>query len=90
MFFIRQREKALKYGNYKHIYLEYRRPFIFERSCENERIYVAVNIADHDEFINLGSCNNGGFWDLLTEECITNPHSIRMKPHSARILKEGR
>jgi len=85
--FIRQSEKALGYGDYKQIYLDYRRPFVFKRSCENERIYVAVNIADYNETIDLCKCNSNGFWDLLAEEQILNTGNICMKPHSARILK---
>jgi len=84
---LRQREKALKYGGYRQIYLEYNRPFVFERSFENERIYVAVNIVEHDETINLGAETGRGFFDLLSEERILRPCAIRMKPHSARILK---
>ena len=84
---IRHKEKALKYGGYRQIYLEYRRPFVFERSCENERIYVAVNISGNDEVIDLGNYGRG-FRDLLPGERILNPHHIIMKPYSARILKE--
>jgi glycosidase len=85
---IRQNERALRYGGYKHIYWEYNRPFVFERSYE-ERIYVAVNIADHDEIINLSGCSNRGLRDLLQEERIDAPGRIQMRPHSARILKEN-
>jgi glycosidase len=89
---IRQREKALKYGNYKQIYWEYNRPFVFERSYENsyqrsERIFIAVNISDHDETIDISGCNSNALRDLLCEEQITNLHHIQLKPHSARILK---
>ena len=86
---IRQREKALLYGSYKQIYWQYMRPFVFERSYEHERIYVAVNIADHAETINLSGYNNSGFLDLLCDERITAANRITMKPHSARILKLG-
>jgi glycosidase len=86
--FVRQRENALKYGNYKQIYLDYNRPFVFERSYENEQIYIAVNIADYDEVINLSACNSTGFLDLLQEEYIPVPDRIQLKPHSARVLKE--
>jgi len=85
---LRQKEKTLKYGNYKHIYLEYNRPFVFERSLENERIFVAVNIADNDETINLNVHRNNGLFDLLQGEHINNSHHIQMKPYSVRILKE--
>ncbi|MCL2070265.1 MAG: alpha-amylase family glycosyl hydrolase [Treponema sp.] len=86
---IRQKEKALKYGNYQQIYLEYNRPFIFERSYENEQIYVAVNIADCEEVIDLSVQSGSGLWDLLQEENVFAPHNIQMKPHSVRIIKTG-
>jgi glycosidase len=86
--YIRQGEKALKYGKYKQIYMEYRRPFVFERSCENERVYIAVNIADHNETIDLSDCGHRGLWDLLWEEQVFDLNHIQLKPHSARILKE--
>jgi glycosidase len=84
---IRQKEKALKYGNYKQIYLEYQRPFVFERSYENERIIIIVNIADHDEKINLSTYYNGKFFDLLQDEFIFPSNNIYMKPFSVKILK---
>ena len=85
---LRQKEKALKYGNYRFIYLEYKRPFIFERSYENERIYVAVNIFDCIEVIDLSAYSSNGFYDVLWEEGIAAAHHIQMAPHSARILKQ--
>jgi glycosidase len=85
---LRQREKALRYGSYRQIYLDYQRPFVFERSHENERIYVAVNIADYDEAIDLSAHCGGGVLDLLQEERIITAHHIQLRPHSARILKE--
>ena len=85
---IRQREKALRYGSYKQIYLEYQRPFIFERSYENERIYIAVNISDCSTEIKMSDYCKNVFWDLLSGEQVTSANSIRLKPHSAMILKE--
>jgi len=84
---LRQGEKALRYGSYRHIYLEYQRPFVFERSYENERIFIAVNITDHDEVMNLSAHYNGRLGDLLTGEQFSSPHHIQLKPYSARILK---
>jgi glycosidase len=86
--FIRQKEKALRYGNYRQIYMEYNRPFIFERVYENERIFVAVNISDCNEVINFNTHCNEGFWDILQGEQILDAQQIKMEPHSARILKE--
>jgi len=85
---LRQREKALKYGSYKQVYLEYMRPFIFERSYENERIIIAVNISNNDEYINLSAHCKGSLFDVLLEENINNNNHILIKPHSVIILKE--
>ncbi len=87
---IRHTEKALKYGDYHQIYLEYQRPFIFLRTYENERIYILVNINAWDESVSINSSNNNSFWDLLNEVYIGDPRHIQLKPHSARILKEQR
>jgi glycosidase len=84
---IRQGEKALKYGGYKQIYLEYQRPFVFERSYENERIYIAVNVSDQHEAVDLSGCGNSGLLDLLLEQRIFDLGHIQLEPHTARILK---
>ena len=85
--FLRQGEKALKYGDYKQVYLEYNRPFVFKRFYESESVFVAVNISNCDEAINLSAYSTNGFVDLLNGEHIITPHFILIKPHSARILK---
>jgi len=81
---IRQKEKSLKYGNYKQIYLEYQRPFVFERSYENERIIIAVNIANREDTISLNTYNYCKFFDLLQKDVV---FYIHMKPFSVKILK---
>jgi len=85
---IRQREKALKYGYYKQVYLEYMRPFIFERCYENERVFIAVNISSRTEHINLGAHNKSRLSDLLNGAHIFDHHRIPMEPFSVKILKE--
>ena len=50
---LRREQTALKYGGYRQVYLEYRRPFVFERFYESERIFVAVNIADNEDTVDL-------------------------------------
>ena len=84
---IRQSEKALRQGTYRQIYLEYRRPFVFERCHENQRIFVAVNIAGKEESVNLKAHGNRKLLDLLSGERF-DPWRISLKPYSARILKE--
>jgi len=85
---IRQREKALRYGKYRQVYLDYQRPFVFERSFENERILVVVNIADNDEAVDLSASCNGRFLDLLLQEYVVDTRYIQVTAHSVRILKE--
>jgi len=84
---VRHKEKALKYGGYKQVYLDYNRPFIFERCYENERIFVIVNISCNEEIINLDSHNRDALIDLLQEETLTSQRNIMIKPYSVRILK---
>jgi glycosidase len=86
---IRHSENALKYGGYKQVYLEYNRPFVFERSYENERIYIAVNVSDKPEMIDLSEYSNSGFLDLLLEQRIFDLRHIQLEPHTARILKQS-
>jgi glycosidase len=83
---IRRECPALRYGSYRQVYLEYRRPFAFERAYENERIVVAVNIADNEETLDLSGIGTAGFVDLLIGEGAA-PDSVRIGPHKARILK---
>jgi glycosidase len=84
---LRQRESALKYGGYKQIYLDYMRPFIFERRYENEKIFAALNILNHEEYINLAPHCKGALSDLLHGDHLS-PHHIKVDPFSVRILKE--
>ncbi len=83
---LRCEQNALKYGGYRTVYLEYRRPFIFERFYENERIFTAVNIAGHAQTVNLAAKTRAPIKDLLTGELYT-PDNIALPPHSALILK---
>jgi len=86
---IRKEQIALKQGSYRQVYLEYHKPFVYERRHGNERIYVAVNIGNKQECINLASEYHGNFIDLLSDEPIyqQSTHSIVIEPHSSRIIK---
>jgi len=79
---IRSGSRALKYGSYRQICLQYRRPYMFERCCENERIMIAVNISGSAETMNTGS---GSMRDMLTGET-ADMANLEIGPHSARIL----
>jgi len=85
---LRHGKDALKYGGYRQIFLDYRRPFVFERFYNDERIFVAVNVEDRWETVNLSGHHGGVFTDLLSGEQIHPPaaQSIHIAPYSARIL----
>jgi glycosidase len=84
---IRQGENALKYGSYKKACLEYNRPFVFKRCYENERIIVAVNIADKDDYVDLNAHCSCELADLLNGGSLY-PQYYGIKAHSVLILKE--
>jgi glycosidase len=86
---VRSGQSALKYGVYKHISCEYRKPFVFEREYYGERIFTAVNIADNAEPVNLARHHGGGFTDLLSDDKFTPQaaQNIQVPPYSSRVLK---
>jgi len=84
---LRQSEKALKYGSYKKVYLEYKRPFIFKRCYEKERIIIAVNICGSDDYIDLNAHCSEELTDLLDGGSFY-PQYYKIKAHSVLILKE--
>jgi len=86
---IRRQHDALKYGGYRQVYLEYHRPFVFERFIDNERIFVAVNVGDNDDTVNLNKYHGGDFADLLSDEKIpsSNANAVPIAPHGVRIMK---
>ncbi|MDR0914212.1 MAG: alpha-glucosidase C-terminal domain-containing protein [Oscillospiraceae bacterium] len=57
--------RALKYGSYKQVYLEYARPFVFEREFEGEKAVVILNAADTPHTLNLSQHYGGSFRDVL-------------------------
>ena len=79
---IRASQNTLKFGSYKSISLEYRKPFIFERTYNDERIIVMINISDNAESIHLA----GEFHDLLSEQKLPRDE-ITLAPHSGIIAK---
>jgi hypothetical protein len=70
--------------------LEYQHPFAFERSYEDERIIIVVNIANHEETISFNIHNNCKYFDLLQNEVIFPSSNIYLKPFSVKIIKEER
>lgn len=88
---IRAKSDALKYGTYRQLSLEYRKPYIFERDYNNERVIIAVNICEDDEVVDLSRFAGGNsLTDLLTltneEIPASKTGTITIPAMSARIL----
>lgn len=67
---LREEHPALVYGDYKRTYLEYRKPFVFERTYKTDKVIVGVNISDKSEEIKgLG---------------IIKPNSVLIKSYSVK------
>jgi len=81
---IRKEQSALRYGDYQQKYLAYHKPFVFERQYGNEQIFVAINIGEKTETINI---SGGNSIDLLTGEKIKSG-AVVILPYSSRILKK--
>ena len=86
---IRHGQNALKYGGYRQVFLEYQRPFVFERFYKDEHIFVAINIRDCIGDIDFSRYHDDGFVDLLSGKLINDSavHTIQIPPYSALILK---
>jgi GNAT superfamily N-acetyltransferase len=87
----RRGSNALKLGGYRLIFLEYQKPYVFERAHGDEKVAVAVNISGHSESVNLSGYSQNGLVDLLTGEVFSASQlgNIQILPHSARILAAG-
>jgi len=86
---IRSGSDALKYGSYRKMYLEYQKPFVFERAFGDERVFVAVNIGENSESLDMTGHHGGGYIDMLSGGKIeaSVARSMQIEPFSARILK---
>jgi glycosidase len=77
---LRHKHRALRYGGYRQVSLEYRRPYVFERLADGEWIIVAVNIGDSEETVSIGN----SAVDLLSGERFEG--QAPLQPVSARVL----
>jgi glycosidase len=83
---VRKGSIALKRGDYKQVFLQYRTPFVFERSAGGETVVVAVNPFPSAFTVDLRrySCR---FADLLNGETLEAQRGIILHPHWGRILR---
>ena len=52
---IRKENPALYLGSYKQIFIEYHKPFVFERKYNNQTVLIIINPREDEEYINLSS-----------------------------------
>jgi glycosidase len=85
---IRRDSAALRQGDYKQVYIQYKRPFIFERTVQNETIVVAINSSGRTEIVNLSQYRSK-FYDMLNDEVIEprNLAKLSLSPHWGRVLR---
>lgn len=86
---VRSGSGALKYGTYRQVYLEYQKPFVFERSFDDECVYIAVNIGGQSESVDLSRFQLRGMTDLLSGEVIDSSETgaVTVDAVSARLLQ---
>jgi glycosidase len=85
---IRKGSIALKSGDYKQVFLQYRTPFVFERSAGDETVVVAVNPFPSVFTVDLRryACR---FTDLLNGETLEAQRGVTLHPHWGRILRKA-
>ncbi|MDR0984252.1 MAG: hypothetical protein LBL93_04500, partial [Ruminococcus sp.] len=79
---IRANNKALRYGDYRQLYLQYHMPLAFERNFDGERIVVAINSQDCTHTISVGGESGK---DLISGETV-NLNNLTLNPFSAKII----
>lgn len=84
---IRKGLDALKYGDYKNVNIK-NEQLVFSRRCDNQLIYVALNLNDNPATIDFNVEGNGFLTDLLSGEKLqVNGYSnISIPPFSSRIM----
>ena len=82
---IRQNSPALCNGNYRNVVLT-NHQLVFERWCEEEKVFVAIN-ASGDAFTACHGDLNGTVEELLTEKELSLNGQLEMPPYSIQYLK---
>ena len=78
----------LKYGKYEQVVVR-NEQLVYCRYVGNDRVYIALNLSDKDEYLNFNVNKNEEFKDLLTKESIgVNNYNVNIKvpAFSGKIL----
>lgn len=85
---IRLALEALKYGKFENVNIMNEK-LVYKRYTDNQTVFVAFNLTDHDERIGFDTRCNAKLTDVLNGNEIFDVngyYELYMKPYSARIL----
>ena len=82
---LHRKQKALQYGGYRQVFLT-NRQLVFERACDGEKIWVAVNADECDFDVPL---NGGAAQELLTGESADLSGTMKLPAFSLSYWKLG-
>lgn len=79
---------ALKYGEFENANIK-NETLVYKRFSDNQTVFVAFNLTNHDERIGFDARYNGKLTDVLDNNRMFDANGwteVDMKPYSARIL----
>lgn len=79
---------ALKYGNFDNVNIMNEK-LVYKRFTDNQTVFVAFNLTDHDEKIGFDTGCNAKLSDVLNDNEVFDVNGyfeLSMKPYSSRIL----
>lgn len=85
---IRLALEALKYGDFANVKIMNEK-LVYKRWTNNQTVFVAFNLTDHDEWIDFDTGCNAKLTDVLNDNEVIDVngyYNLYMKPYSARIL----
>lgn len=79
---------ALKYGNFENVNIMNEK-LVYKRQTQNQTVFVAFNLTNHDERIGFDAGCNAKLTDVLNDNEVFDVNGyceLPMKPYSSRIL----
>lgn len=78
---------ALKYGKFENVNIMNEK-LVYKRKSDNQTVFVAFNLTNHDDKIGFNTECNAKLTDALTNEVfdVNGYFEVPMKPYSSRIL----
>lgn len=78
----------MKYGKFENVNIQNEK-LVYKRQSDNQTVFVALNLTNHDERIGFDTGYNAKLTDVLNDNevfDVNGYYEISMKPYSARIL----